>query len=118
MADNVNTSVASRTFGDFLIPGYPFLTRNMTIASGQNIVARQLLALSGTELVACEDSNTGYAIAVKDVDATLGAKTTSVYVMGVFNGNKLVIANTGLLMDDVYDTLRDLGIYLVDSVGA
>lgn len=127
MADesNVNTGTAAgtRTYDDFRMSGYKFLTRTFTVLSGQSISAREVCAKQVTagKIVTYEkgatESGTAYCIAVEDVDATSGDTIGTFYTMGVFNKNKLTITDTGITADDesMYDDLRTVGIHLVDQ---
>lgn len=114
----INTKVGTREFADFMVPGHKFLTDHLTLAFGQNIVKRQVLARKADgELVtydseAAAPENVAYCIAVHDADATSAATRIAVYLMGVFKKSRVVFGDTGSYEDDAFDDLRERGIFL------
>lgn len=94
----------------------------ITLESGQNLTRGTLLGkitASGKYKISAtgagDGSETPSAILTSDTDASAGDKKTSAYVAGVFNQNALTFGS-GHTASSVKDGLRDLGIFLKDSV--
>jgi hypothetical protein len=120
---NINTQIGTRELEDFRVAPFQALTWPLTVASGQSIAKRQVVALNSSSKIEVYDSNlsdplnVAYAISVDDVDATSGDTVAYFWVMGVFNENKLIFADSAdTPTQTVKDALRQRGIYLVDSV--
>lgn len=98
------------------------ITKSVTLISGQNIVRGTVLGIitaSGKYTKSLSASTNGSqtpkAIAVEDVDASGGDKTTLVYIAGVFNQNELTLGSAHTVAS-ITEGLRDNGIFLKDSV--
>jgi hypothetical protein len=113
---------------DGLIAGdFPITTDRETLLSGQDLERGALLGKitdSGAnegKLKQCDSSSTDgsqtpYAILVEDCDASSSDTVCDVYKTGTFNGSKVGLV-TGDDIDDFKDTLRDLGIIIVETQG-
>ena len=89
--------------GDFLLGGYPFATRSVTIVSGAGVLVRGTvigqITTGGkytTALSASSDGSEGPAyMLAEDVDATSADKVALVYDSAVVDGTKLTFG-TGI----------------------
>lgn len=99
----------------------PVITESATIAAGEEISRGAVLgkvteggALKLSAAGAADGSQTPYAIAADDVDASEEAKRTVVYVKGHFNSRALSLG-TGHTVESIKAGLRTLGIYMSES---
>lgn len=99
----------------------PVVTEAAVIAEGEEISRGAVLGkvspsgeLKLSVSNAGDGSETPYAIAADDVDATDGAQRTIVYLKGHFNSRSLSLG-TGHTIDSIKAGLRQLGIYLSES---
>ncbi len=100
---------------DLLVSDVPVITRNVTIASGQNIKRGTVIGkITASDkyiqsLAAAEDgSQVPSLVAAYDVDATGGDKVAAVYASAAFDSTKLTIG-TGHTVASVERAFRDAG---------
>ena len=118
------TAIDSRTFDDLIVPGSRTLTWDETIATSQDLTRGTILGkiTASGHLKACDQdagdgSEVAYAILAEDVDTTGGAVVRPVYVRGDFNKNACTLLNeSNTDIDLAAAELRDVGIFLLDSV--
>lgn len=99
------------------------VTDSVTIVSGQNIVRGAVLGKITTGgkfalslSTASDGSETPYAVAAEDVDASGGDVTNvAVYIKGEFNAGALTLG-TGHTADTAKNGLRAVGIYVKNAV--
>lgn len=118
-------TLESYTYDGLIAGDFPITTDRETLLSGQDLTRGALLGkitasgASQGKLKQCDSANsdgseTPYAILVEDSDASGGDKVVDVYKTGSFSGAKIGLV-TGDDIDDFKDTLRDLGIMIVDT---
>jgi hypothetical protein len=78
------------------------LTRNVMLASGQNVKRGTLLGVTGGKAV---------AVAAEDINATSADTAGTAYITGYFNREKLIAAS-GDTVTAHEEELRDAGIFL------
>lgn len=103
---------------DNLVGGDDFdvISKSVKIKSGSGILPRgTVLEATGAEFQkVTADANALYILA-EDLDATAAAVTTTAYVTGSFNKNKLTIG-AGCTLAGIAAVLEPRSIFLVDSV--
>ena len=112
------------TYDKLLLEG-PFKTfNNLTLASGENVVAGEVVAYNtSTDKVESYDSggsngvNEFYGIAVEAVDASTGDKNISVYIGGTFGIAGLTFGTSGDSATQAFiNKARELGCILKTAV--
>jgi hypothetical protein len=113
-------------YDNLLASDYPAVTDIRTILTGQNLTRGTVLAkdsANDSKLVAVDSSSETSSIKdpicilAEDVDTSAGDANGLVYLSGAFNQNQLTFGGTDAA-DDHRDALRDLNIYLKNSVTA
>ena len=110
---------------DRLLAGaFPKATQEVTVAAGNNLARGTVLGMvtaDGKCLAVDSALENGaekpYAILAEPVDATDADAVGMAYLSGSFNQNALVFGGTDTV-DTHRDALRDLSIYLKDSIRA
>ena len=106
--------------------GFPLVTGDGTIFSGQNLVRGTGLAKdsgNADKLVVVDSASgtasiqTPVAVLAEDVDASGGDAVAPLYLAGEFNESALAFGGTDTA-DTHRDALRDLSIFLKKSVSA
>lgn len=91
----------------------PTLTRNVTVAAGQNISRGRAVKITTGKVSGLDTSETFYGIMQEDVDATAGDTMGAMYVYGALVESE-VDFGTGNA-DEFRDAAQDRGIYLVEG---
>lgn len=87
------------------------LTRNVTLASGQNVKRGTLLGVTAGKYATVAKGSKAVAIAAEDIDATSADTVGTAYITGYFNREKLIAAS-GDTVTAHEEELRDAGIFL------
>jgi len=87
------------------------LTRNVTIASGQNVKRGTLLGATGGKYTIAAKGGKAVAVAAEDINATSADTAGTAYITGYFNREKLIAAS-GDTVTAHEEELRDAGIFL------
>lgn len=108
---------------DFVLAGFPIMTRPRTIASGAGVLKRGTVLGQITAnkkfvkaLAASDDgSQTVKEILAVDVDATASDVTAPTYVSGEFDKNKLIYG-AGITADAAAEALEGTTLFLTDPL--
>lgn len=111
---------------DELLGRGPFITFNLPLASGQNVVRGEVLAYNtSTNKIntynagGSNGTNAFYGIAVEAVNATSGEKRVDVYVGGEFKIGGLVFSDTDDTATQTFiNAARDKGCFLKTALSA
>lgn len=87
------------------------LTRNVTIASGQNVKRGTLLGVTAGKYAVAAKGGKAVAVAAEDINATSADTAGTAYITGYFNREKLIAAS-GDTVTAHEEELRDAGIFL------
>lgn len=87
------------------------LTRNVTIASGQNVKRGTLLGVTAGKYAIAAKGGKAVAIAAEDINAASADIVGTAYITGYFNREKLIAAS-GDTVTAHEEELRDAGIFL------
>ena len=87
------------------------LTRNVTIASGQNVKRGTLLGVTAGKYAIAAKGGKAVAVAAEDINATSADTAGTAYITGYFNREKLIAAS-GDTVTAHEEELRDAGIFL------
>lgn len=124
MRPSVNINEGTFTPDNLFAGSFPVVTDQVTIASGQNLKRGAVLGkitASGQYVLsdagATDGSQTPVAILAEDVDASSGDKEATVYLTGEFNARRITYGS-GHTVATVKDALRQVGIFIKNTVGA
>ena len=87
------------------------LTRNVTIASGQNVKRGTLLGVTAGKYAIAAKGGKAVAIAAEDINAAIADIVGTACITGYFNREKLIAAS-GDSVTAHEEELRDAGIFL------
>lgn len=86
-------------------------TRNVTIASGQNVKRGTLLGITSGKYTIAAKGGKAVAVAAEDINAVSADTVGTAYITGYFNREKLIAAS-GDTVAAHEEELRDAGIFL------
>lgn len=108
---------------DNLIAGdFPIVTRSITVAVGQALTRGAVLgriSVNGqyilSQLKASDGSESPSVVLAQNIDTTNGESEAICYLSGQFNSDALTFG-AGLTPESTFQTLRQLNIYLTDTI--
>ena len=118
----------TKTYDNLIVAGFPITNRDMTLLSGESVLRGQVLGkvtasgkLKAYTSAASDGSQTPYAVAADDDDATAGDKVIAPYIQAHVSQDALIFAqtddyDTALEVIAVNDALQDRGIFVVKTL--
>ena len=118
----------TKTYDNLIVAGFPITNRDMTLLSGESVLRGQVLGkvtasgkLKAYTSAASDGSQTPYAVAADDDDATAGDKVIAPYIQAHVSQDALIFAatddyDTAAEILAVNDALQDRGIFVVKTL--
>ena len=120
----------TKSYDNLIVAGFPITNRDMTLLSGQVVQRGQVLGkvtatgkLKAYTSGASDGSETPYAIAADDTDASGGDTVIAPYIQAHVSQDALIFAatddyDTAAEILAVNDALQDRGIFVVKTLDA
>lgn len=120
----------TKTYDNLIVAGYPITNRDMTLLSGEVVTRGQVLGkvtasgkLRAYNTANSDGSETPYAVAADDTDATGGDTVIAPYIQAHVSQDALIFAatddyDTAAEILAVNDALQGRGIFVVKTLSA
>jgi hypothetical protein len=117
MVESFDTVTGTQTPDNLVLGGYPLVTYDETIISGQDVVRGTVMGritasgkLTACDHTASDGSQTPYAVMAEDCDASTADTNCGAYVAGYFVEGSLTFGGTSDI-DDLKVAMRGANLY-------